>query len=38
MNPTFVQNNKKVKTKILASFEGFLIPALLNTRKGIYEK
>lgn len=34
MNPTFVQNNKKVKTKILASFEGFLIPALLNTRKG----
>lgn len=34
MNPTFVQNNMKVKTQILASFEGFLIPTLLNTGKG----
>lgn len=33
MNPTFIQNNMKVKTKIPASFEGFLVPALLNTGK-----
>lgn len=34
MNPTFAQNNKKGKNKDTCSFEGFLIPALLNTRKG----